>query len=120
MQKMENNLFCVKTKELVALRKKHRFTQDEMGAKLNKHGSDYGKIERGEIGISWEMAYNIANMLKCKLEDIVHLPVNYNKVTNSTFTSSSVSGNVTNNNDPEIMSKAMALLEKAIELITGK
>lgn len=52
-------------------RKKSGITQDDMALRSGIDRSYIGRIERGEVNISLEKVYLLADVLKCKAKDLL-------------------------------------------------
>ncbi len=58
-------------RNLRAMRKKHGISQDKLAILADLDRSYMGRVERGEVSISLEKAWLLANTLKCKLDDLL-------------------------------------------------
>ena len=53
------------------IRKSKRISQDKLALSADIDRSYIGRIERGEVNITLEKAYQIANVLDCDIRDLL-------------------------------------------------
>ncbi|WP_033543755.1 helix-turn-helix transcriptional regulator [Planococcus sp. CAU13] len=52
------------------MRSKHKFTQDELAERLNVSRQTIISLEKGRYNPSITLAFKLANVFHCKIEDI--------------------------------------------------
>lgn len=54
------------------VRKQHKMTQAELASHLNVSPKHISHIERGEVGISPQLLYQLCNLLECDINYIIN------------------------------------------------
>ena len=64
---------------IISIRKSLGLSQEYMASQLGMEQSNYGKIERGLVNLTYFQLQNISEILKLRLIDIVTYPDKYEK-----------------------------------------
>ena len=64
------NLLKILGKRIRQLRTERNLTQEQLAAKIDNHGEQIGRVERGELNVSISTLYLVATGLEISLKEL--------------------------------------------------